>query len=284
MGLRGLVAWRVMMVVCTLVLAAVAGSAGALAQSGKPQALVYVFRAMGGKFVTKDMDTLAERIRAGGHAVTINNYTNFGAPAKEAIRLYKAAAVKPRIIALGYSAGGDAAIRFSLALKRAGVPVDLIITLDPTRIANRVPGNVKRFVNLYSSDHTMGGGDPRPARDYKGHFATIDLKDYTDAVHLDMGGLVDLQEAMAAKIEDVVAMPDPGTGGVPITYVPPKGEALVIWDTGVAVNAAAGETVAQVATQYGVPAWAVASINKVSETKPLAAGQRLVVPRRLVAP
>lgn len=261
-----------------------AGGVGvAGAQAGDPPALVYVFRAMGGKFVTRDMDNIASRIQATGSQVTINNYTAWMAPAKDAIRIYRAAAVKPRIVALGYSAGGDSAIRFALALKKARVPVDLIMTLDPTRIANRVPSNVQRFVNLFSSEHTMGGGDPKPAKDFNGHFAAVDLKDYTDVVHLDMSGLVDLQDAIVTKVTEVIVAPNPAAGGLPIEYAPPRGVNLEIWDSGVPVNATAGETVAMVAAQFGLPAWVVADVNDMSADKALAAGQRLVVPRRLAA-
>jgi LysM repeat protein len=255
-------------------------AAGAQAASDPP-ALVYVFRAMGGKFVTKDMDNLAALIRTGGSQVEVNNYTAWMAPAKDAIRLYKAAAVKPRIVALGYSAGGDSAIRFALVLKKAQVPVDLIVTLDPTRIANRVPSNVGRFVNLFSSDHTMGGGEPKPARDFGGHFAAVDLKDYTKAVHLDIGGLVDLQEAIAQKVAEVIAAPGVPGPSVPIEYAPPAGVLLEIWDSGAVANASAGDTLAAVAAQFGLPAWLLADVNDMDANKPLAAGQRIVVPRRL---
>ena len=260
-----------------------AGGGGVAAQEADPPALVYVFRAMGGKFVTRDMDNIAARIQATGSQVTINNYTAWMAPAKDAIRIYRAADVKPRIVALGYSAGGDSAIRFALGLKKARIPVDLIVTLDPTRIANRVPSNVQRFVNLYSSEHTMGGGTPKPAKDFKGHFAAVDLKDYTNAVHLDMSGLVDLQDAIVAKVSEAIVVPNLAAGGLPIEYAPPRGVHLEIWDSGVPVNAEAGETVAMVAEQFGVPAWVVADLNDLSPDKPLAAGQRIVVPRRLAA-
>jgi hypothetical protein len=229
------------------------------------------------------MDNIASRIQATGSQVTINNYTAWMAPAKDAIRIYRAAAVKPRIVALGYSAGGDSAIRFALVLKKARIPVDLIMTLDPTRIANRVPSNVQRFVNLFSSEHTMGGGDPKPAKDFNGHFAAVDLKDYTDVVHLDMSGLVDLQDAIVTKVTEVIVAPNPAAGGLPIEYAPPRGVNLEIWDSGVPVNATAGETVAMVAAQFGLPAWVVADVNDMSADKALAAGQRLVVPRRLAA-
>lgn len=255
------------------------GTAGAA-----PPAIVYVFRAMGGKVFSREMDNLAEKIKARGFEVGVFNYTGWIRPAKEAARRYRADAVKPRIIAIGHSAGGDSAIRFALSLKRANVPVDLIVTLDPTRIANRVPANVLRFVNIYSSAHTFGGGDPTPAPDFKGHFASVDLKDYSDIWHIYMPGMAGLQDAVVAKIAEVVAAP-PATvsSAVPIQYALPKDAPFELWDSGVAVVAGAGETAAMVAAQFGVPPWAVAAINKVKADAPLAPGQRLVVPRRLAA-
>ena len=256
----------------------------ARAQSaGDPPALVYVFRAMGGKFVTRDMDNLAALLEAQGSRVEINNYTAWMGPAKDAVRLYKAAPVKPKVIALGYSAGGDSAIRFALVVKKAQVPVDLIVTLDPTRIANRVPSNVKRFVNLFSSEHTMGGGDPKPARDFTGHFAAVDLKDYTDVVHLDMGGVAALQEAIAQKVAEAMVAPDVPGPSVAIEYAPPAGVALELWDSGVMATVSAGETLASVAGQFGIPVWLLADVNDIAADKALAAGQRIIVPRHLSA-
>ena len=247
-----------------------------------PTALVYVFRAMGGKVFSKEMDNLAAKIQARGHEVEVFNYTGWMRPAKDAARRYRSDPVKPRIIAIGHSAGGDSAIRFALSLKRAHVPVDLIITLDPTRIANRVPANVARFVNIYSSEHTFGGGDPRIAPDFNGHFASVDLKDYSDIWHIYMPGMEGLQDAVVAKIAEVVAVPAaPDDSAVPIEYALPKDAPFELWDSGVVVVAGAGETAATVAAQFGVPVWAVAGINKVAADAPLAAGQRLVVPRRL---
>lgn len=268
-----------------LAVAPVAGLAQPVRQpAADPPAEVYVFRPMGGKAFSQEMDNLAAKIQAAGLPVTVNNYTGFSRPAKEAIKRYRDQAVKTRIIAIGHSAGGDSAIRFALALKRANVPVDLIITLDPTRIANRVPSNVARFINIYSSEHTFGGGDPKPAADFAGHFASVDLKDYSDIWHIYMTGMATLQDAVVAKIMEVVNSPAlPAEKPVPIEYALPKDSAFELWDSGVAVIAGAGDTAASVAAQFGVPAWAVASINEIAADAPLAAGQRLVVPRRIAA-
>jgi len=254
------------------------------AATAPPAALVYVFRAMGGKVFSKEMDNLAQKIEARGYEVQVFNYTGWMRPAKDAAKRYRSDATKPTIIAIGHSAGGDSAIRFALTLKRAGVPVDLIITLDPTRIANRVPANVGRFVNIYSSEHTFGGGDPTPAPDFNGHFASVDLKDYSDIWHIYMPGMEGLQDAVVAKIAEAVAVPaGPDNAAVAIEYALPKDAPFELWDSGFTVVAAAGDTAATVAAQFGVPAWAVAGINKVAADAPLAAGQQLVVPRHVAA-
>lgn len=272
-----------------LAVAVALAPAGGLAQPAEqsaamPPAEVYVFRPMGGKAFSKEMDNLAAKIEAEGLPVAVYNYTGYARPAKEAIKRYRDQAAKTRIIAIGHSAGGDSAIRFALALKKANVPVDLIIALDPTRIANRVPSNVGRFINIYSSEHTFGGGDPKPAADFTGHFASIDLKDYSDIWHIYMTGMATLQDAVVAKIVEVVNAPAaPAEKPVAIEYALPKDSPFELWDSGVAVIAAAGDTAASVAAQFGVPAWAVASINEIAADAPLAAGQRLVVPRRIAA-
>ena len=150
---------------------------------------------------------------------------------------------KSPIIAVGHSAGGDSAIRFALWLRRANVPVDLIITLDPTRIANRVPGNVERFINIYSSANALGGGDPTPARDFHGHFASVDLKNYPNIWHVYMPRLAGLQDKVVAKIVEVAAHPVAADGpAVGIEYQMPRGEPLELWDSGVKVNVAPGDT------------------------------------------
>lgn len=275
----------VLVIAAVLALAPRAGSAQSPetgAAGAAPPAIVYVFRAMGGKVFSREMDNLADKIRTRGFEVEVFNYTGWIRPAKEAVKRYRADAIKPRIVAIGHSAGGDSAIRFALALKRGGVPVDLIVTLDPTRIANRVPANVLRFMNIYSSEHTFGGGDPTPAPDFKGHFASVDLKDYSDIWHIYMPGMAGLQDAVVAKIVEAVATPRaPADSAIPIEYVLPKDAPFELWDSGVAVVAGAGETAAMVAAQFGVPSWAVSEINKVAADAPLAPGQRLVVPRHL---
>ncbi|MCP4380745.1 MAG: LysM peptidoglycan-binding domain-containing protein, partial [Hyphomicrobiales bacterium] len=236
---------------------------------------------MGGRLATPEMDKLARRIKARGLEAEVHPYADWIRPANAAIARYQAETWKSAIIVVGHSAGADSSIRFARWLRRAGVPVDLIITLDPTRIANTVPGNVERFVNVHSSGRTLGSGDPKPARDFKGFFASVDLK-YFAVLHRYLPGISGLQETVVNKVAAVAEQPDPpDAAAVPIAYQIPKGSPIVLWDTGMSVSAEAGETVASVAARYGVPAWAVAVINSLDPGRQLSPGQRLVVPRHL---
>ena len=50
-----------------------------------------------------------------------------------------------------------------------------------------------------------------------------------------------------------------------------------------AITARAGDTLQALAQQYGLPLWSLTQINKqVSENAPLAAGQRVIIPRHLL--
>lgn len=260
---------------------AAAQPGGASAKAPPPVlATVYVFRPMGGKVATPEMDNLAEKVRARGLAAEVYNYIDWVRPATEAIARYKAETWKSPIIAVGHSAGGDSAIRFATWLNRAGVPVDLIVTLDPTRIAGRVPRNVERFINIYSSMNTLGGGDPLPAADFNGHFASVDLKNYPNLWHVYLPRITGLQERVVDKIAAVAEEPDPADGPAErIEYAIPRGEPIVLWDSGRRVPVEAGDTAAAVGARYDVPAWAVAELNHVDPARPLVAGREVVVPQ-----
>ena len=239
---------------------------------------VYVFRPIGGTFTTPEMDNIATKLRAHGLEAEAYNYVNWLRPANDAIARYKAESFKSPIIVIGHSAGGDSAIRFATWLKRSGVPVNLIVTLDPTRIAGSVPSNVERFINIYSSLHALGGGDPKPARDYKGHFATVDVKELS-IVHRYLPATPGLQDLVINKIVAVAEQPAAVDPAIQIEYAIPKGNPIVLWDAGVPAIAAAGDTATSIAAQFGVPAWAVAGINDIDPARALSAGKRIIVPR-----
>ncbi len=242
----------------------------------------YIFRGMGGRFASFEMDHLRDKIEASGIEAETYNHINWWGPAEEAIARDKK---NPQpIMAMGHSAGGDAAIDFAWKLKSAGVPVSLIVAFDPTRKAANVPNNVDRFLNIYQSLNFFGGGYVRASSDFRGHFATVDLKSYWEVLHVHMVKLRGLQDKVIAKVVQITTLPVALEGTtVPIRYVMPRGEQIELWDSGLPIRTEAGDTVRTVAARYGVPAWAIAQINDVGVGTTFGPGQRLVVPRHLEA-
>ncbi len=223
------------------------------------------------------MDQLAARINRTGVLATTNSHMSWRSVADQAIADYRRDP-KP-ISVVGHSAGGDSAVQFADALAAAHVPVALLVTYDPNRTAGSIPANVERYIDLYQSSNILGGGDPPPGRGFHGHYAAFNLKDRPEIIHVNMDKFEGIQAQLAAKIRSAAA----GGGGeaVPLHIVFPSSGPIELWDSGVAVQARAGDTIQSLAAAYHVPAWAVAQINQKAESAPLSEGQRVVIPRML---
>jgi len=223
------------------------------------------------------MDQLAARINRTGVLATTNSHMSWRSVADQAIADYRRDP-KP-ISVVGHSAGGDSAVQFAEALAAAHVPVALLITYDPNRTAGSIPANVERYIDLYQSSNILGGGDPPPGRGFHGHYAAYNLKDRPEIIHVNMDKFEGIQAQLAAKIRSAAAG---GAGeAVSLHIVFPSGGPIELWDSGVAVQARAGDTVQSLAAAYHVPAWAVAQINQKAENASLSEGQRVVIPRFL---
>jgi thioesterase domain-containing protein len=223
------------------------------------------------------MDELAQRINRSGIAAGNYSHASWRSVADQAISDYHR---DPKPIAVvGHSIGGDSAIQFAAALGAAHVPVSLLITYDPTRGAGGVTANVHRYINLYQSSNILGGGDIAPSSGFHGHYASYNLKDRTEIIHVNLDKFSRIQELLAAKVRSM------GAGGegeaVPLRIVFAATGPIELWDSGLAISAHAGDTLQSLAAAYHVPGWAVAQINRKSEGAALSEGERIVVPRYL---
>src|SRR5580698_1708006 len=134
----------------------------------------YLFRGLIG-LIDWGMDELAARITRNGVSANIGSHMMWSSVASQAISDYRRDP-KP-ITVIGHSIGGDSAISFAETLNAAHVPVGLLITYDPTRMAGRVPANVERYINLYQSSNFLGGGDLVQGGGFHGHYASFNLKE-----------------------------------------------------------------------------------------------------------
>ncbi len=258
---------------------------GSIAGMQADKGSVYIFRGVGGKLATLDLDRLAEKINQRGVSAKVYDFMEWRGPAEDAIKRYRAQAKPTPIVLMGHSAGADVALSFAEKLKQERIPVSLVITLDPTRLPHDVPGNVDRFINIYASLNFFGGGSVSAGGEYRGHFSSVDLKNYWEVPHVRMLRIGALDERLIAKIVRVASAPTNLDGvTVPVRYVMPRGVNVELWDSGFPVKAEPNDTATKIAVRYGVPPWAVASVNEVEENTPLSLGQRIVVPRDLDAP
>ena len=223
------------------------------------------------------MDELAQRINRSGIAASNYSHASWRSVADQAIADYRR---DPKPVAVvGHSIGGNSAVQFAQALGAAHVPVSLLITYDPNRGSDSIPANVHRYINLYQSSNILGGGDLAPGSGFHGHYASYNLKDRTEIIHVNLDKFSRIQELLAAKVRSM------GAGGegeaVPLRIVFAATGPIELWDSGAAVSAHGGDTLQSIAAAYHVPVWAVVQINRKSEGAALTEGERVVVPRYL---
>jgi hypothetical protein len=240
--------------------------------AAEPHGRAYLFRGLIG-LIDWGMDELAGRITRTGVAANIDSHLMWRSVADQAISDYRRDP-KP-ITAIGHSIGGDAAVEFAEHLAAAHVPVSLLITYDPNRFAHSVPANVHRYINLYQSSNVLGGGDLAPVRGFHGNYASFNLKNRPEVIHVNLDKFARIQEILASKIRSAGAT---DVGGEPLRLVVPPNVPIELWDSGVAISAHAGDTLQTIATTYQVPLWALTQLNKVSESAALTEGQRVVIP------
>jgi hypothetical protein len=249
--------------------------------TAQPRGRAYLFRGVAGLIYSRGMDRLAERINRTGVTASVDTYLAWRGVADQAIHDYRRDPAP--ITLIGHSMGGDSALAFAETLNAADIPVNLLVTYDPSRIADNVPPNVERYINLYQSHNIMGGGDVVQGPRFHGHYASFNLKDHSEIVHINIEKAQRLQEQLVAKIAQLAATPADAEGeAVPLRLDVPADASIELWDSGLPVSAHAGDTLKTLAATYHVPQWSLAEINRVSATAPLTEGQRIVVPRHLL--
>jgi hypothetical protein len=246
----------------------------------EPRGRAYLFRGVAGLIYSRGMDGLADRIRHAGIAASVQTYLIWRDAADQAIQDYRRGPAPITII--GHSMGGDSALAFAERLSNENIPVSLLVTYDPTRIADDVPPNVERYINIFQSSNIMGGGNVVQGSRFHGHYASFNLKDHSEIVHINIEKAEHIQEQLVRKVAELSATPAAAQGeAVPLHLEVPADAAVELWDSGLPVQAHAGDTLKSMAAIYHVPLWSLAEINPISARAPLAEGQRVIIPRHL---
>jgi len=128
----------------------------------KPQGAAHLYVLLGLGNNSPGLSEFGSKIGRRGIPTTVANNGDWPALAQDAIQRYKNGRLRS-IMIVGHSLGGDAAVAMAAELGRAGVPVQLVATLDPVG-GSEVSSNVRRSVNI------------RP-RDGEDHFSVIAAHD-----------------------------------------------------------------------------------------------------------
>jgi pimeloyl-ACP methyl ester carboxylesterase len=128
----------------------------------KPRGAAHLYVLLGFGNMSPGLSEFGSKIGRRGIPTTVSNYGDWPALAQDAIQQYKSGRLRS-ILIVGHSLGGDAATAMAAELGRAGVPVQLVATLDPVG-GSEVSSNVRRSVNIRPS----GGED---------HFSVIAAHD-----------------------------------------------------------------------------------------------------------
>jgi hypothetical protein len=119
-------------------------------RSARPEAgitHVYLLRGLFNIFST-GMDEIRDKLEQRGIRATVDNHIVWKVLADEAVEDYKSGRIRT-IVIIGHSAGAINAVDMANRIGRAGVPVSLVVTIDPSSAASIESSNVRRVANLY---------------------------------------------------------------------------------------------------------------------------------------
>jgi acetyl esterase/lipase len=163
--------------------------------------------------VSVGLDVLAVKLQQTGIAATVYGHDEAGTVAAAALAQYQSGARS--IILVGHSLGAGAALSVARQLGNSGVPVALVVLLDPVSSA-AVPSNVGRAVNFYVSGGL--GTTVQAGEGFRGSLANMDFRSAgmdhmsiqaADPIHRQIIGLIRAAAGGAAAAAGHEASPRP---------------------------------------------------------------------------
>ena len=245
-----------------------------------PRARAYLFRGALGPIFSRGMDSLTEKIQRAGFRADVYEFTICSLIAAAALEDYR---MDPApIILIGHSMGGRCALLFAETLQAEGIPVRLVVTIDPAHMSPDVPLNVEHYFNIFLSKDILGGGDIKPKPGFHGYYASYDLAERSEVSHISIDKMDTIHQQLVAKIMQFAGAPSKADSTpIALRYVVPPDEEIELWDGGMAVSARSRDTLQTLALRYRLPRWSLTQINPVPDNAPLTAGERIIVPRHL---
>jgi pimeloyl-ACP methyl ester carboxylesterase len=140
---------------CLVAFLCLFANGSAAAAAGRSGTHVYLLRGIFN--VSVGLDALASKFARRGIAASVYGHLEAASVANQVIQDYRSGQARS-IVLIGHSLGASAAASVASRLEGAGVPVALLVLLDPKSVF-AVPRNVSRAVNFY----IPGSGSPMAA-------------------------------------------------------------------------------------------------------------------------
>ena len=151
---------------------------------------IYLLRGLFNVFST-GMDGIRDKLKARHLNATVHSHLFWSTLADEAIDDYRYGRVDT-IIIMGHSAGATNAVDMANKIGGAGVPVALVVALDPSMRATVNSSNVRWVVNLFLPSG-MYGLRVNKTQDYTGKVENIEL-DGALIDHVTLDKAADIQD------------------------------------------------------------------------------------------
>ena len=130
------------------------------------------------------MNQMTKRLKSKGLRATVHSNGAWSGLAQNIIKRSKSGNVSYPIIIAGHSVGGQEAPKFSDTLARAGVPVKLVIGIDPGWAAPpKFTAGSPRVVNFWVGG-TSRGNPYKSGGSFSGSIQNVDIRSFSNADHV----------------------------------------------------------------------------------------------------
>lgn len=172
-----------------------------------PRGRVVVLRGLLNMFST-GMNQLTFALRGGGYDATVHNHAEWRGLAARTIDAARSDALPRPLAVIGHSFGADDAIALAGRLGAAGVPVDLLVTFDPSWVL-AVPRGPRQVLNFHQDRDTYARRlTPGPGFDGR-----IENRQVQGESHLSIDKDLDLHRQVLAALQEISAAAPPARTG-----------------------------------------------------------------------
>ncbi|MCF6322147.1 MAG: hypothetical protein L3J32_10320 [Rhizobiaceae bacterium] len=150
------------------------------------------------------MNQMSDKVRARGvNSKTLSN-GKWSAIAKDIIKRNRSGNVSFPIVIIGHSVGGQEAPKFNDMLAKAGIPVALVIGVDPGWAAPPpFTAGSTRVVNFWIGGTTRGN-PYRSTAGFTGTIQNVDIRSFSNADHVQIDKAPEIQSRILSLINSVL--------------------------------------------------------------------------------